>query len=159
MKPVWKWMIGIVVGLVIVAALVGAAILVRNYLPFRHMALQVQKIQPGQQLQPGQPVRPFGNRNFDEPGFGMRRFGMPGFGMHGFGGHSFGMPGWGRMPFGGFLGGLFTLGLLAFLVLGIIWLVRGLKTPKPAVGTHACANCGKPVQADWRNCPYCGKKQ
>jgi hypothetical protein len=149
MKPIWKWIIGIVVGLVVVAALVGGAILVRNYLPFRHMTYQVQKVQPGQQPQPGQPVRPFGGREFGGPGFGMREFGM----------HGFGRMGWGMMPFGGFLGGLFMLGFLAFLVLGIIWLVRSLKTPKQVVEMHTCGTCGKSVQADWRNCPYCGKKQ
>ena len=149
MKPVWKWIIGIVVGLVVLAAVVGGVILVRNNLPFRHMAFQVQKVQPGQPSQPGQPVRPFGNRYSGGPGFGMREFGMRGFGMMG----------WGMMPFGGFFGGLFTLGLLAFLVLGIIWLVRNNRTPRQAVEMHTCGNCGKPVQADWRNCPYCGKKQ
>ena len=165
MKPVWKWIIGIVVGLVVVAAVVGGVILVRNDLPFRHNAFQVQKVEPGQSWQrgwpvrpgqpsePGQPVRPFGNRHSGGPGFGMREFGMRGFGMMG----------WGMMPFGGFLGGffggLFALGLLAFLVLGIIWLVRNNRTPRQAVEMHTCGNCGKPVQADWRNCPHCGKKQ
>ncbi len=152
MKPVWKWVIGIVIGLIVVAALVGGAILLKNYLPFRHVTVQVQKLQPGQQMPP------FGNRTYRMPGFGMRQFGMPGFGMREFGGHGFGMMGWGMMPFGGILGGLFSLGLLALLVLGIIWLVRSLRTPKQVVEMHPCGNCGKPVQADWRNCPYCGKK-
>ncbi|HVN53021.1 MAG TPA: zinc ribbon domain-containing protein [Anaerolineaceae bacterium] len=153
MKPVWKWVIGIVIGLIVVAALVGGAILLRNYLLFRHVAVQVQKLQPGQQMPP------FGNRNCRVPGFGMREYGIPGFGMRRFGGRGFGMMGWGLMPFGGILGGLFSLGLLALLVLGIVWLVRSLRTPKQVVEMHPCSNCGEPVQTDWRYCPSCGKKQ
>lgn len=169
MKPVWKWIIGIVVGLVVVAAVMGGVLLVRNYLPVRHMAFQAQRVQPGQPSQPGrtarpgqpsqpaQPVRPFGNPYSGGPGFGMRGFGMRGFGMMG----------WGMMPFGGllggfvggFFGGLFTLALLVLLALGIIWLARTNKAPAQAVEVHNCVNCGRPVQADWRNCPYCGKKQ
>lgn len=176
MKPVWKWIIGIVVGLVVLAAVVGGVILVRNYLPSRHMAFQVQRVQPvqpsqpgrpvrpgqpsqpgqsarpGQPSQPGQPARPFGNRYAGGPGVGMRGYGMRG---------------WGLMPLGGFLGsfvagffgGLFTLGVLAFLALGIIWLVRNTRPQRQAVEMHTCITCGKPVQPDWRNCPYCGKKQ
>lgn len=79
----------------------------------------------------------------------------------------YGMMGWGLMPLGGFLGGfvagffggLFTLGVLAFLVLGITWLVRNTRPQRQAVEMHTCVTCGKPVQPDWRNCPYCGKKQ
>jgi hypothetical protein len=25
-----------------------------------------------------------------------------------------------------------------------------------SVSTSSCPNCGRPVQADWNNCPYCG---
>jgi len=149
MKPVWKWVIGIVVALVVVAALVGGFFLVRNYLPLRHVVVTAQRVQPGQ----GQQIPNFGSRNNRYPGFGMP-YGMRGFGMRGFG----------MQPFGGLVGGLFMLGLLALIVLGIIWLVRVLSSPRPAavqpaVETHACPKCGKPVQADWPYCPNCGKKQ
>ncbi len=145
MKPVWKWIIGIVLGLIVVAALVGVGFWVfRGAVTMHQVAVRVPA-----NGQPGQPGRPFFGR-----GFGMREFGMPGYGMHGYG-----MMGWGMQPFGGILGGLFFLGLVALLVLAIIWLVRSLRTPKlAAVATHACPNCGKSVQTDWRNCPYCGKK-
>jgi hypothetical protein len=88
----------------------------------------------------------------DGRGFGM----MPYGGMH---------RGFGMMPFGGFFGGLVSLGVLALIVLGIIWLVRRLRTPVapaapvvPATPAATCRNCGKPVESDWRNCPHCGKK-
>jgi uncharacterized paraquat-inducible protein A len=59
-----------------------------------------------------------------------------------------------------FIGWLFPLGLLALLIAGIAWLVQAIgrsSTPLPAASlTRACAHCGRPVQADWRNCPYCG---
>jgi hypothetical protein len=113
---------------------------------------------------PNQPQE-FGQRGFDDrgfgpqgmmPGFGMRGYGMRGYGMHG----GFGMMGW--MPFGGIFSGLFFLAILALVVLGILWLVRRTKAPapatQPAVVLHSCQNCGKPVQDDWKNCPYCGKK-
>ncbi len=67
------------------------------------------------------------------------------------------------LPGFGLLGMLLMIvvpvGLLALIVLAIIWLVQGTTRPVPAMPTAAmrtCANCGKPVQADWKACPYCG---
>jgi hypothetical protein len=137
MKSIWKWIIGIVLGLIVLAALVGGALMLRGYFPMH--------------------ARP----ELGLPGWHMRGEGFPGNMMRGYKMHGYGMMGYGPgIPFGGFLGWLFPLGFLALLVLGIVWLVRSLNRPRPmAVETHACANCGKPIQADWRNCPHCGKKQ
>jgi len=53
------------------------------------------------------------------------------------------------------------LGVLALVVLGIVWLVNNLsgsksvqaqRQPQPRV----CASCGTAAQADWKTCPYCG---
>jgi zinc ribbon protein len=68
--------------------------------------------------------------------------------------------GWGYSPFG-WIGmifmGLIPVGFLVLTVLGIVWLVRsigsGTNPPTPA---KTCPSCGRGVQADWRNCPYCG---
>ncbi len=145
MKKFWKWVIGIVIGLVVVAALIGAAFLVRAHFVVNQVArleahgLHIQR--PGMML--------FGR------GWGMRGPGMMAYGW--------------RMPFGGLFGGLFSLGLLALVVVGIIWLVRSLRkpthvvetpvvAPSAASTTHACPKCGRTVQNDWNNCPYCGKK-
>ena len=88
-------------------------------------------------------------------GFGGYR-GMMGPGM---------MGGWGFTPFG-WLGALFMwlipLSFLALLVAGIVWLVRAAgdssHTDPPAPPTAgACPSCGRPTQADWQHCPYCGQ--
>lgn len=52
---------------------------------------------------------------------------------------------------------LIPLALIVLLVLGGIAIGRALAGPRAAVVT-TCKNCGRPVQADWNNCPYCGTK-
>jgi hypothetical protein len=169
MKKVWKWVIGILVVLVIVAALVGGAFLLRSH--FVNITSSARLNLPGQipgkgpglrggpEGFPG--MRPFGNNNWGGHGMYMRGPGMMGFGR--------------RMPFGGFFGGLICLGFLALIVLGVIWLVVRLRkpvavavpfasigpvTPAAPVGqVHACPRCGEPVQEGWKHCPNCGKRQ
>jgi hypothetical protein len=180
MKKVWKWVIGIVIVLVVVAALVGGAFLLRNH--FANVVRIAQSGQRGVQVPgygdgqrfPG--MRPFGNDGWGRYGMHMR-----GPGMMGFGGH---------MLFGGLIRGLLCLGFLALFVLGIIWLVRRLRKPvstssavAPVAGSvtpaaevaapivepvvpvvavaavHPCPKCGEPVQDGWKHCPNCGKKQ
>ena len=77
--------------------------------------------------------------------------------------------GTGRFGGGGLLGGLFGLmftllgllvpiGLLGLLVVGGIWLVRNVgRVAAPPAPAKTCPGCDQPVQADWRNCPYCGE--
>lgn len=75
------------------------------------------------------------------------------------------MGGWGWGPLG-WVGmivmGIFPLGLLALLILGIVWLLRQASSPPgPDAGPpqaptgRMCPHCSRPVQADWRVCPYC----
>ncbi len=180
MKKVWKWVIGIVIVLVVVAALVTGAILLRNH--FANVVGVARLNQQGEQV-PG-----FG---FGQRGPGMRPFG--GDGWYGYGMHmrGYGMMGYGRGGLlGGLVGGLLCLVFLALVVLGIIWLVNRLRKPAvayapvatvsssgvpvaepvtpvaepvaspiPVVATHACKKCGEPVQDGWKHCPNCGKKQ
>lgn len=85
----------------------------------------------------------------------------------GLGGMGLGMMGPGMMgpgAMGGFgvlwwlLICLVPLGLLALLVLGIVWLLsasRGTQAPFTPSQT-TCPECGQPVQPDWRVCPHCG---
>ncbi|KAF0109491.1 MAG: Uncharacterized protein FD147_2225 [Chloroflexi bacterium] len=64
---------------------------------------------------------------------------------------------------------LIPLGVLALAVVGVAALIRNHKTnsqPTASVATAApvspareCVQCAKPMEADWKNCPYCGKKQ
>jgi hypothetical protein len=51
---------------------------------------------------------------------------------------------------------LFPLALIALLILGGIAIGRGLSRPRTSAVVTSCKNCGKLVQADWNNCPYCG---
>ena len=164
MRKVWKWIIGIIIVLVVVAALVGGAFLLRSQFNGVHV---VQLNRPGVQV-PGNDRTPFRNNGQGQPGWpGMMPFGGRGYPMRGPG-----MMGFGRMmPFAGMLGGLFCLGFLALVILGIVWLVRGRSNPKPveaavvapsmvsAVPTHTCKKCGEPVQDGLNYCPNCGKKQ
>jgi len=152
MKKVWKWVIGIALGLIILAILVGVGFLVRsNFHVYRAETL----ISRGFHEDYGWRL-PYG-------GFGhMRAPGMMRFGMR---------------PFGGLFGGLISLGFLALVVLGIIWLVRNLRQQKgvvpavvpvvepaeiaaatPAAIVNPCKRCGRPLQDEWKVCPHCGKK-
>lgn len=86
--------------------------------------------------------------------------GYGGYGMMGgwgYGGH--GMMGLGFSPFG-WIGMAFMwlipLGLIALTVLGVVWLAQNLGHSTAPDSQSPCPNCGKRIQADWRNCPHCG---
>jgi len=84
-------------------------------------------------------------------GWGMMGPGMMGPGM---------MGRWGFTPFG-WIGMIFMwlipIGFLVLTVLGIVWLVRTLGSGNnPLAPGQTCPSCGRGVQSDWRNCPYCG---
>jgi uncharacterized membrane protein len=86
--------------------------------------------------------------------FGGRGYG--GWGMMGPGM----MGGWGFSSFG-WIGMVFmwliALGLIVLTVLGVVWLVRAIGSGnQSATSSQPCPSCGRTVQADWRNCPYCG---
>ena len=91
-------------------------------------------------------------------GYGMMgsRYGAMGPGM---------MGGWGFAPFG-WLGMIFMwtipLGFLILLAAGVVWLVRAVSGstyagPQAPTATDACPACGRPTQATWQHCPYCGE--
>ncbi len=150
MKKAWKWVIGVVVVLVILAALIGVGFVVRNNMHIIRGQAQIY-------------------RGYSDRGPEMMPYG-------GFGYHMRGplMMGYRRSPFGGFIGGLFMLGFLALIVFGIIWLVGRVRSQNTVPATAAmpagsspavpeviatpCTKCGRPLQAEWKVCPYCGKK-
>jgi uncharacterized membrane protein len=153
MKTIWKWVIGIVIGLVVLAVLVGVGFAIRGN--FHVYRAETQLPRQFSQRAPG--LIPYGGN-----GIPMRRPGMMSFGF---------------FPLGGILGGLFCLGFIALVVIGIILLVKALRKPKtaspvtatpeapveaavvtPSEEIHTCKKCGQPLQAEWKNCPYCGKK-
>ena len=94
-------------------------------------------------------------------GGGYNGYGM----MGGWGGsRGYGMMNWGYSPFGWFgmgLGMIFMwlipIGIVAFIGYGAMTLARNTGVNSPAVSLAACPNCKKGIQADWQNCPYCGK--
>jgi hypothetical protein len=145
MNKLWKWIIGILSVLVVVAVLVGVGFMVRSN--FHGYRANVQA-SPGFS-QRGPEILPYHGFEYMR-GPGMMR--------------------WGMMPFGGFFGGLFSLGFLVLVVLGIIWLARQVGTQRPvevpatmpatipAAIVNPCKKCGKPIQDDWIVCPHCGKK-
>ena len=59
------------------------------------------------------------------------------------------------------LGRLSQLGVLAFIGLGVVWLMHSLATstghsstdPSPLLN---CPQCGQRLQAEWKVCPHCG---
>ena len=83
-----------------------------------------------------------------------------GWGYHGYGMMGGpGMMGWGYSPFG-WIGMLFMwlipVGVLVLAVFGVAWLVKNVGNSTPPSIQNPCPNCGKGIQADWKNCPYCG---
>jgi hypothetical protein len=152
MKKVWKWIIGIVLGLIVLAVLVGMGFMAHaNFRSYRFSDDGGQ----GFSQRGGPGMMPYG-------GFDHFR-GPAGMGP--------GMMGRGFNPLGGLIGGLFSLAFLALAVMGVIWLVNRLRTPKPvtvtpvampvqtpALITDPCKRCSYPLQADWKVCPNCGRK-
>jgi zinc-ribbon domain len=142
MRKVLKWVLYILLGLVALSVVAGVVVMVFGGLRYGMM---------------GPSVRVY------EPGFRMMEHGRYYF-------HS-GLP---------IFGGLLCLGVIVLVIVGIVALVNALvhrnkpaqiappaqvvtEPAQPAISTeevsaptHTCANCGKPTQADWKTCPYCG---
>jgi rRNA maturation endonuclease Nob1 len=55
--------------------------------------------------------------------------------------------------------GLIPLGVLVLAGFGVAYLAKsGKKNTSPARPLNpTCASCGKPLAAEWKACPYCGK--
>lgn len=87
-------------------------------------------------------------------GWGYRGWGMMGTGMMGNWGYS--PVGWFGMGLGMLFMWLIPVGILALLVFGIASLVHNTGNPPQTTSQTSCSNCGKAVQTDWLNCPYCG---
>ena len=181
MKNIWKWILGIVVVLVVVAGLVGLAFVVHNRMA-ASMALRMTQraaiSTPAPGPTGGTPVAPsvpgapnrFNGRMPPPrmgPGMGFRGFGrnsFRGFGRGGFGG--FGPFGMGMMFFG-MLGRLIPIAIV-LLLLYVAYLlgkknvpaaVAAAPAPLSVIPTHPCPKCENPVQDGWKHCPNCGAEQ
>jgi hypothetical protein len=165
MKRGIKWFLGIVIGLAVVAVLIGAGFLVFNrgheagwmmggrFLRFgNNEGARAWRNVPGQEMPWG--ARPQNNQPMGSGWVApMTRLG-------------------GFRPLRILFGCLIGIGFLLLVVLGVIYLVRSLVQPKQPVVTtampvtparapnptsvHACPHCGRPVQDDWSHCPHCG---
>lgn len=84
--------------------------------------------------------------------WGSGNWGMMGPGM---------MGDWGYGTFG-WIGMIFMwlipISFFVLTVLGIVWLVKALTggASGKILPIPSCPSCGKTVQMDWSNCPYCG---
>ncbi len=159
MSKTAKWIVGILVGLILVCGVVSAGFL--TYSRFNGLAwvtaARAPRVLEGGRLLP-RDIRPWD----DMP---MRPNRLAPFGFTR-----------GIFPFRGLFGGLICLGFLFLIVLGIAALVASLsRSQKPAAAiateavsaptsmqeetatpARACPNCQRPVSNDWSHCPYCG---
>jgi len=88
-------------------------------------------------------------------GWGWGCPGCPMMGRWGWGGMGWGFGLW--MMLLGLLLPLLFLGLIiAAVVWGIQQVIRAGGLPPAAPPAARCPQCGRPVQADWAHCPYCG---
>jgi len=153
MSKALKWILGILIGIIVVGALVAVGFAFYTHWfgmdgrVVTHMVTPWgdERIQPWRDM----PMHPYGRL----PNVRVYRF----------------------SPLAFIAGGLLRLGLLALVVLGIIFLVRSLwrpgqagvtpaqvievpqqqETPSAAPTPAACPNCGFTVQAGWKHCPNC----
>jgi len=151
MSRSFKWIIGIFIGVIVVAALVAAGFFVFNH-GFGRIGLMDEAL--GMRLRGNERIQPWR----DMPMHPYLR--MPGSRI-----------GFGYSPLAFVLGGLLRLGLLTLVVVGVIALIRGMWRPRPAEVVPAptiqtpvepvspllstCPNCGFAVQEDWKHCPNC----
>lgn len=151
MKKFWKWFLGILLVLVIVAGVVLAAFFLRHG------------------FIGGYEARGFGRLpDWDMPMMNGRGFHQPGGrGFYPMGGHGFFPLGGGLMFLGIGLAWLLPLALFGLLVYGIYAIGKqagshAMSSPAPVsvpTAAHPCPKCGASVQDDWKHCPQCGKKQ
>ncbi|MFH2104176.1 MAG: zinc ribbon domain-containing protein [Chloroflexota bacterium] len=161
MKNIWKWVLGIsIVLLLLIAAGLGVRYLsgamLRPALDNFDGDMRTPRFERGENF-----LAPVFDRDqaFLQPMMGAR---MPSGQMPSFSRFS---PFPAMLPFGGSSTMLVPLLLLGLLIYGAYQL--GKKSalpagPAPAAAAHApernCAKCARPVQDDWKACPYCGKK-
>ena len=137
MNKFWKWFLGILLGVVVLAILVGVG-----------MAFRMHNVLGD--------VRGFA---YDD---GFRGYGMMPFGgMHRGG---FGMMGFGGMLFGGLLRLGFLVLVVLGIVWLVRKFAKPATTPAPVAPAvveapkAVCGKCSYPVESGWKVCPNCGKK-
>lgn len=140
MSKTWKWILGILIALAIVA-LIAAPFILRATVRF-----------------------PANADNFP-PARAWDR--VPGRGLDNWNRHPMMFNG-GFFPFGGLFMGVGMLlsllvpaGILFLVIYGAVRLALKNSPPPvvPASGLHPCPDCGYLLQPNWKHCPQCGKQQ
>ena len=165
MNKTWKWILGTVLVLIVIAAIVCTFVFMGGFMRNGVAAHGMfQSNGWGDFEQHGQMMN--GAYGYAGPGSMMG-------GRLGFIGRSPMMHGHGFFPL---FGGLIPLALLGLLVYGAyrmgmkkstaqvsaVAATNEVVTESPAsesMDGQTCRKCGGIVQEDWRNCPYCGTKQ
>ena len=152
MSKTWKWIIGILVGLLILAALVAVPFGMRQFMGSYSAQLPAQGFDrdfsrgfgPGMMGRGGNYYYPHGMMN---QGYGFYHPMAYGFGFFAF----------------GILHWIIPLAVIGLAIYGVVALFRRKPAAPAAVeavpasaSSQSCGNCGKPLQGDWKNCPYCG---
>jgi hypothetical protein len=168
MSKTWKWIIGIIIALVILAGCVAIPFGMHQFAGRYARQYQAEGIQQGDYkgFGPGMMWRGQGGDNDFGPGMMERGRGGE-FWHNGMMGRGYGYPGmmrggFGFFPFGGIFMGLIGLAILGLAVYGVVALFNRrpapvmVAAPVAPIATQPCASCGKPTQDDWKTCPYCG---
>jgi len=172
MKKVWKWILGILIGLVVIAVVLGAGYMVARRARTVRWMRESRLAQRGNEEQ-GEPWQAMpGQRNQGQNGPGQKwpkNFGRDDMPVRYYGGMGF-------HPFGGLrlvgrlVGGVFRLAILGLVIFFAVTLALRQKQVKQSLPANAaqpaaeltqatgmaCPHCARGVQADWKHCPYCG---
>ena len=177
MKKVLKWILGILIGLVVIAVVLGAGYLVARRAGAAMWVRESQLVQRGdenpggplpalpRQRTPGQ-MMPGQNLPWQDSPRNFGRNEMPRYYSGGMGYRPFG----GLLLIGRLVGGLFKLAFLGLVIFFAVTLaLRQKQFRQPATAganltaaeaTQAavlsCRHCAREIQADWKHCPYCG---
>lgn len=157
MKTSVKWILGILIGLLIIGLVAVTGYYLLSQMTFASFHLGSRYDNPWDNYP--------GNRLPMPHEWGMRTF----------------RTGW-VIPFGFLASCLLCLGVITLIVVGVIALVRSQSRPKttatqappasvitpgtiatPAPASEAepvqaCPSCQRPTQPDWAHCPYCGAR-
>ncbi len=162
MKKVFKWIIGILIGLVVIAVVLGAGFMVARRFGGVSWTRESRLAQRGD-FDQNTPWQNMPRQNM------QRNFGRNDMPMYYYGGM-------GYRPFGGFtligrlVGGVFRLAILGLVIfLAVTLALRPRQTRLPAAASTAppapeatqaavltCPHCAREIRADWKHCPYCG---
>lgn len=151
MSKTWKWIIGILIGLLILAVLVAIPFGMHQFASGYTAQFPARGLD--RDFGPGMMGRGEGNYDWHQGMMG----GSQGFShpmAYGFGFFAFGIF---RL--------IIPLGVLGLAIYGVIALFKRRPASiapaeavpsTPVVSSRSCGSCGKPAMDEWKNCPYCG---